>query len=62
MYSWETYFKWPDHQKAEHMADDMHDFFELTGLPLGVTTCEVQEALNHFWKVEFGHTNGHTSS
>ena len=62
MESWETYLKWPDHQKAEHMADDMHDFFELTGLPLGVTTCEVQEALNHFWKVEFGHTNGHTSS
>ena len=59
--SWETYFKWPDHHNAEHRADDTHVFFELTGLPYGRGTCEVQEALNHFWKEEFKHTNGHTS-
>ena len=62
MDSWETYFKWPDHQKAEHMADDMDTFFKLTGMPLGVASCEVQEALNHYWKVQFTHTNQHTST
>ena len=58
---WETYFKWPNHHKAEHLANDMHGCFQLAGLPYGRGTCGVQEALTQFWIEEFKHTNGHTS-
>jgi hypothetical protein len=61
--SYEHWVDWPNHYRAEHLADDMRSFFDLTGFSLGRVTCQPIEAINKAFKAHWEqHTNRHLST